>query len=109
RCAPGVRARRAAHRQWDTLREQHVRRMGGGAGATPRAAAAARDALRRSRQTEAVQQPAALLATAPVRSDSVDRGSCWIVRRCRAVVVLRLAERREEPSLPKADSVPLPG
>ena len=62
----------------------------------PGRAAPARGPLRRPRQAEAVQQPAAVLAAARLGPDPADRGSGRLVRRRRAAVALRLAERREE-------------
>ena len=70
---PGLRARHPAHGQRDALREQHVRRMGRRAGAQTRAAAGPGDPVRRPRQAQTVQQPAALLPAARLRSDSADR------------------------------------
>ena len=65
-----LRPRRAADRQRHAVREQHVRRVGRGAGAPAGAAARPGDAVRRPRQAEAVQQPAAVLAAPrrPIRS-----------------------------------------
>ena len=104
-----LRPRRAAHGKRDTVRQQHVRGMGRGAGDQTRAAAHPGDPLRRARQVEALQQPAALLATARVRPDPADRGSPRLVHRRRAVVVLRLAERGKEPGLPEQDALSVPG
>ena len=109
RCPARLRARRAAHGERHAVRQQHVRRVGRGAGDPTRAAAHPGDPVRRARQVEAVQQPAALLATARVRPDSADRGSPRLVHRCRAVVVLRLAERGKEPGLPEQDALSVPG
>ena len=72
---PGVRARRPADRQRHAVRQQHVRRVGGRAGAPAGAAAPARRALRRARQAEAVQQPPALLAAEDLGPDPAHRGS----------------------------------